>query len=89
MSDEEDFEEAQRRVRKLRKTPAQDELLSLYALYKQASMGDVSGPRPGILDFKGRAKFDAWQNQRGKARDEARRQYTELVAALERKYGSA
>src|SRR5258707_1261880 len=60
MSLAEDFAAAQTRVKKLARTPSNDELLDLYSLYKQASVGDVQGTRPGMLDFKGRAKYDAW-----------------------------
>ena len=42
------FEDAQSRVKGLSKAPSNDDLLELYALYKQATAGDVSGSRPGI-----------------------------------------
>ena len=89
MSDQEAFEAAQQRVRTLAKTPTANELLDLYAWYKQASVGDVTGKRPGMLDVKGRAKFDAWQRVTGKSSDEARREYIALVERLEQKYGNA
>ena len=50
------FEDAQKRVKELKSAPSNDELLELYAFYKQATVGDVSGSRPGMLDLKGRAK---------------------------------
>jgi acyl-CoA-binding protein len=78
------FEEAQRRAKELTKTPSNDELLELYALYKQATAGDVSGARPGMMDFKGRAKFDAWAGRKGTSRDEAMKKY---VAAVDRLRG--
>jgi acyl-CoA-binding protein len=81
-----DFTAAQTRVKQLNKTPAADELLELYALFKQANAGDVSGDRPGMLDFKGRAKFDAWAGKKGVAADAAKQSYVELVAKLEAKY---
>lgn len=81
-----DFTSAQTRVKQLAKTPAADELLELYALYKQASVGDVQGERPGMLDFKGRAKFDAWSSRKGLSADSAMKSYVELVAKLEAKY---
>ena len=34
--------------------------LILYALYKQATEGPVSGPEPGFLDFVAKAKHGAW-----------------------------
>lgn len=39
--------------------------LELYALFKQATEGDVAGPRPGLLDPVGRAKWDAWRARSG------------------------
>ena len=81
-----DFTAAQTRVKQLSKTPAADELLELYALYKQASAGDVKGERPGMLDFKGRAKFDAWAGKKGVSAESAMKSYVELVAKLEAKY---
>ena len=73
----------------LARTPDTSELLELYALYKQGSSGDVQGSRPGMLDFKGRAKFDAWEKKKGLARDAAQKAYVELVAKLEARYGKA
>jgi acyl-CoA-binding protein len=55
-------------------------LLALYALYKQATLGDVAGSRPGMLDLKGRAKYDAWAKLKGTTADAAKQQYVELVA---------
>jgi acyl-CoA-binding protein len=57
-------------------------LLSLYALYKQATAGDVEGKRPGMLDLKGRAKFDAWTTRKGITRTAAMEQYVALVNRL-------
>ena len=56
-----------------------DVMLDLYALYKQASTGDATGSRPGMLDIKGRAKFDAWAKHKGMSRDAAMEAYITLV----------
>ena len=82
MSLEDDFEAAQARVKQLAHTPAPDLLLSLYSLYKQATAGDVSGTRPGMLDFKGRAKFDAWSSRKGTSKPAAMQAYVDLVQRL-------
>jgi diazepam-binding inhibitor (GABA receptor modulating acyl-CoA-binding protein) len=84
---DEDFAAAQTRVKALSRTPDTSELLELYALYKQGSSGDVQGSRPGMLDFKGRAKYDAWSAKKGIAKDAAQRAYVELVTKLAAKYG--
>lgn len=81
-----DFESAQTRVKALPKAPNPGELLELYALFKQATQGDVSGARPGMLDMKGRAKFDAWEKKKGISAEAARAAYVKLVGELEAKY---
>ncbi len=76
------FEDAQARVKKLSKSPSNDDLLELYAFYKQATTGDVAGARPGMLDLKGRAKFDAWTKKKGTGKDDAMTKYVALVERL-------
>ncbi len=76
------FETASQEVQKLPKKPGNDVLLKLYAYYKQATVGDVSGSRPGMTDFAGRAKYDAWARLKGTGRDQAMQAYVELVAKL-------
>ncbi len=83
-----DFESAQSRVKKLERTPSPPELLELYALFKQGTEGDVRGKRPGMLDVKGRAKFDAWSKKTGVSAEAARDAYVKLVSQLEAKYGT-
>jgi len=77
----EDFESAVTRSRSL-PNQGPENLLKLYALYKQASAGDASGARPGIFDLKGRAKYDAWASLKGKSQDTARQEYIALVDRL-------
>ena len=76
------FEDAQKRVKTLSSAPDNDVLLDLYALYKQAAVGDVTGSRPGMMDFKGRAKFDAWAKRKGTSKDAAMEAYVALVDRL-------
>ncbi|OEZ61304.1 acyl-CoA-binding protein [Duganella sp. HH105] len=66
----------------LSKSPGEETLLRLYALYKQGSVGDVSGERPGLLDVVGRAKFDAWASRKGLAQEQAIKEYAALVQQL-------
>lgn len=69
---------------KSKSLPAQsnDNLLALYALYKQASEGDVSGDKPGMFDFKGVAKYNAWESKKGMSKEDAMKAYVELVDKL-------
>ena len=59
-----------------------DVMLALYALFKQATAGDVKGDRPGMLDVRGRAKYDAWAGKKGLAAADARAAYVALVGKL-------
>jgi acyl-CoA-binding protein len=76
------FADAQVDVKKLTSKPSNDDLLRLYSLYKQGSIGDVSGKRPGRLDMVNRAKFDAWAKLEGTSQDSAKQQYVDLVTEL-------
>jgi len=86
MSLQENFDSAVARSKELTQRPANDELLKLYALFKQATEGDVTGDRPGGFDFKGTAKHDAWANLKGLSNDAAMEQYIQLVDDLHSKY---
>jgi diazepam-binding inhibitor (GABA receptor modulator, acyl-CoA-binding protein) len=77
-----EFEKAAQEAQKLPKKPDNDTLLRLYALYKQATVGDVSGKRPGFMDMVGQAKFDAWAKVKGTSKDAAMQAYVDLVNKL-------
>ena len=77
------FEQAVAGSKSLPERPDNSTLLKLYALYKQATVGDVEGKRPGFTDMVGRAKYDAWAAIKGTAGDEAMNQYISLVESLQ------
>lgn len=81
-----EFDEALERVKTLPDQPP-DVLLELYGLFKQSTTGDVSGKRPGMLDFKGRAKYDAWATRKGMSKDAAMDAYVETVERLLKEHG--
>ncbi len=83
---QEEFEKAVAQSKELTKRPSNEELLQLYALYKQATDGDVTGDRPGGFDFKAIAKFDAWTEVKGKTKEEAMKDYIALMARLSQQY---
>ena len=82
MTSEEEFLNASVRIKSLGTRPNNQELLQLYALFKQAQQGDASGKRPGALNMVARAKFDAWSAFKGTSAEEARTQYVALVESL-------
>jgi acyl-CoA-binding protein len=76
------FERAVAESKTLPEKPDNATLLKLYALYKQATAGDVEGKRPGFTDMVGRAKWDAWNEVKGKPAEEAMREYVDLIESL-------
>jgi acyl-CoA-binding protein len=76
------LEQAQQDINTLSKKPTNENLLFLYAHYKQATTGDVSGKRPSMLDVIGRMKFDAWAKLKGISQAEAEARYIGKVKAL-------
>ena len=76
------FETAVAQSKQLPEKPDNMTLLKIYALYKQATAGDVDGKRPGFSDMVGRAKWDAWNELKGKGSDEAMQEYIDLIEDL-------
>ncbi|XP_016987069.1 acyl-CoA-binding protein homolog [Drosophila rhopaloa] len=86
MSLSEQFNAAAEKVKSLTKRPSDDEFLELYALFKQASVGDNDTAKPGLLDLKGKAKWEAWNKQKGKSSEAAQQDYVTFVEGLVAKY---
>ncbi|KAI1899393.1 hypothetical protein AGOR_G00061310 [Albula goreensis] len=82
-----EFEKAAEEVKNLKAKPTDAEMLKVYSLYKQATVGDVNTARPGMLDFTGKAKWDAWETQKGMSKEDAMKAYIALVEELKEKYG--
>ena len=82
MSLEERFEKAVEQSKLLTNRPSNEVLLKIYALYKQATEGDVKGERPGGFDFRAAAKYNAWESIQGKPSDEAMQEYIDLIEEL-------
>jgi diazepam-binding inhibitor (GABA receptor modulating acyl-CoA-binding protein) len=76
------FEQAAADSKTLAARPDNTIMLKLYSLYKQATVGDVNTKRPGMMDFVGRAKWDAWDALKGQTTDQAMQNYIDLVNSL-------
>ncbi|MBL0308326.1 MAG: acyl-CoA-binding protein [Bacteroidetes bacterium] len=85
----EQFQSAQERVKSLTQKPANDELLELYALYKQATEGDNTGEEPNAFDFKAKFKWNTWNSKKGLSSEDAMQQYVALVETLIGKYSNS
>lgn len=77
-----DFEKAQEQLKLLKNDPGNETKLKLYALFKQATEGPCNSPKPGMLDFVKKAKWDAWNSLGSLSQDNARQEYTKLVSSL-------
>ncbi|XP_060786115.1 acyl-CoA-binding protein [Neoarius graeffei] len=84
---EEAFQKAAEEVKNLKTKPTDAEMLEIYSLYKQATVGDVNTARPGMLDFTGKAKWDAWESKKGMSKEDAMKDYISKVEELKGKYG--
>ena len=82
MALQEDFDQASAESKQLPEKPSDDNLLKIYALFKQSTIGDVTGERPGIFDFVAGAKYDAWEEVKGKSQYEAMQEYVDLINKL-------
>jgi len=77
------FKAATSAAQKLPERPDNDTMLELYALYKQATDGDVHGDKPGMFNFVAASKYEAWERLKGTDPDSAKQRYTDLVARLQ------
>jgi diazepam-binding inhibitor (GABA receptor modulator, acyl-CoA-binding protein) len=76
------FDKAVADSKNLSERPDNATLLRIYALYKQASVGDNSEKKPGFSDLVARAKWDAWNNLKGSSQEDAMQQYVDLIESL-------
>ncbi|XP_022819684.1 acyl-CoA-binding protein homolog isoform X1 [Spodoptera litura] len=77
------FDKAAGDVKKLKSLPSDADLLELYALFKQATVGDSDPSKaPGFLDLKGKAKFEAWSKKKGLSKEDAQKAYVAKVEQL-------
>uniref|UniRef100_A0A8C5QVK6 ACB domain-containing protein n=1 Tax=Leptobrachium leishanense TaxID=445787 RepID=A0A8C5QVK6_9ANUR len=83
-----DFDKAAEDIRKLKTKPTDDEMREIYGLFKQATVGDINIDSPGLLDLKGKAKWDAWNSKKGLSKEDAMAAYVSKAHELIEKYGN-
>ncbi|XP_030383733.1 acyl-CoA-binding protein homolog [Scaptodrosophila lebanonensis] len=82
MAELQEFNEAAENAKNLNSTPSDNDLLELYSLFKQATVGDCNTDKPGFLDFKGKAKWEAWNSRKGMTNADAQTAYIAKVKSL-------
>ncbi|XP_033021949.1 acyl-CoA-binding domain-containing protein 7 [Lacerta agilis] len=87
MTLEADFNTVAEKVKKLKTKPTDDELRELYGLYKQSTVGNINIECPGMLDLKGKAKWEAWNLKKGMSKEDAMKAYISKANELIAKYG--
>jgi diazepam-binding inhibitor (GABA receptor modulating acyl-CoA-binding protein) len=69
------FEDACEKIKIYGKSMSTDDLQVVYGLYKQATVGDVNIPEPSFIYFTEKAKWKAWNGNKGKSQDQAKHEY--------------
>ncbi|XP_034985466.1 acyl-CoA-binding domain-containing protein 7 [Zootoca vivipara] len=87
MTLEADFNTVAEKVKKLKAKPTDDELKELYGLYKQSTVGNINIECPGMLDLKGKAKWEAWNLKKGMSKEDAMKAYISKANEMIQKYG--
>jgi diazepam-binding inhibitor (GABA receptor modulator, acyl-CoA-binding protein) len=83
MNLEEQFKKAEADVANLSFRPDNDTLLRLYGFHKQVMKGDAPDEDPsGMFDFVGKAKYEAWNKQKGRTKEQCMTDYIALVEEL-------
>ncbi|XP_014679379.1 PREDICTED: enoyl-CoA delta isomerase 2, mitochondrial-like [Priapulus caudatus] len=77
-----DFNKAKQQVGSLAEDPGNDVKLQMYALFKQSMIGSCNAPKPGMMDFVGKAKWTAWSSLGDLSQDDAKKQYIDVVNGL-------
>jgi len=87
MSNSKEFLTAAEYVKKLKTSPNNDELLSLYKYYKQATVGNNNTSKPGLFELKNQSKWNAWNTVKGTTKHDSEVEYIKLVNQMIKKYG--
>uniref|UniRef100_A0A0D6QT57 ACB domain-containing protein n=1 Tax=Araucaria cunninghamii TaxID=56994 RepID=A0A0D6QT57_ARACU len=85
-----EFDAAVKASSQLSEKPSNDDLLAMYALFKQASQDPPieSAEKVGMFDLKGKAKRGAWQKivDEGVTPEEAEQKYIALIEKMKETY---
>lgn len=77
-----EFNKAKEQLGLLKEDPGNMVKLQLYALFKQATVGVCNAKKPSMVDFVGKAKYDAWNKLGQMSKDDAQLEYIKLVNKL-------
>lgn len=61
------------------------EFVRLVSIDLEATAGDNNTGKPGMLDMKGKYKWEAWNKNKGMTQEDAEQQYISFVEQLKSK----
>lgn len=73
------FDEIKDLIKVHGKGMSDDDLATIYGLFKQATVGDVNIPEPSFYKFTEKGKWQAWNKQKGKSSEQAKHEYVETA----------
>jgi diazepam-binding inhibitor (GABA receptor modulator, acyl-CoA-binding protein) len=79
---EEKFIHSSEKIKKSSVKPNQEQLLKLYGLYKQATIGDCNISKPGFFSFEANYKYEAWNSLKGYSKEKSMEEYVSFVNEL-------
>ncbi|XP_041447374.1 acyl-CoA-binding domain-containing protein 6 isoform X2 [Xenopus laevis] len=77
------FEQAAKHVQNVASVASTEQLLYLYARYKQVKVGRCNTPKPGFFDYEGKKKWEAWKALGDYSHQQAMTEYIETVKKLD------
>ncbi|XP_053841454.1 acyl-CoA-binding domain-containing protein 6 isoform X1 [Vidua macroura] len=77
------FEQAAERLPSLLPAASKEQLLYLYARYKQVKLGTCNTPKPSFFDFEGKQKWEAWKALGDTSPHQAMQEYIAAVKKLD------
>ena len=73
-------------VKKIKTKPSDEELLDLYGLYKQATVGNNMTDKPWMFDYEKLAKWGAWMKFFNLSTEDAQKKYIDAAYLVINKY---
>ncbi|KAM9613132.1 acyl-CoA-binding domain-containing protein 6 isoform 2-T2 [Trichechus inunguis] len=77
------FEKAAAHLQGLIQVASREQLLYLYARYKQVKVGNCNTPKPSFFDFEGKQKWEAWKALGDSSPSQAMQEYIAVVKKLD------
>uniref|UniRef100_A0A8D1GB49 Acyl-CoA-binding domain-containing protein 6 n=1 Tax=Sus scrofa TaxID=9823 RepID=A0A8D1GB49_PIG len=77
------FEKAAAHLQGLVQVASREQLLYLYARYKQVKVGNCNTPKPSFFDFEGKQKWEAWKALGDSSPSQAMQEYIAVVKKLD------